>query len=515
MYVADFYTRIIGHYEVPLAHPGRDRQRARIWRIVYRGDDGKQIPAPVPDLSVADVKTLIDCLAKPNIALRMLAADQIADRIGPTASTALQIAVEKPVNADQKVHALWLLHRLNSLDDPLIAAAARDPEAVVRVHAMRILAERPSWIPEQLRRAIGALKDADPLVQRCAADSLAWHPSADNIRPLLDALPKVNPQDTHLNYTIRASLRNQLRAPGMFEKLPAQLSDQDLRTLAAISLAAPKPEAATFLLNYLKTTKRGGDSNQFRHIARYIPDDQLDSSIEVGRSVTGKNIDEQLNFFKALQEGLAQRGKPLTAPAIAWGEDLASQMLQVQSKDPKRVARLQQAAAEIATALKSNKLETPLRNLLQNNSADAGARAAAAKALASMKTATDVLAHLLADPNQPNPFREQLATALSDTKTDAGRMAIADALQSAPQSLQNKFAVTLASTPEGANLLLERITVAKASPRLLLKPSVKERLAAAKIPDLDARIAKLTKGCYPLDQQIQKIIDQRRDAHKS
>jgi len=132
-----------------------------------------------------------------------------------------------------------------------------------------------------------------------------------------------------------------------------------------------------------------------------------------------------------------------------------------------------------------------------------------------MKTATDVLTHLLADPAQPNPFREQLATALSDTKADIGRNAIADALQSAPQSLQNKFAVTLASTPEGANLLLERITAGKASPRLLLEPSVKERLSAAKIPDLDGRIAKLTKGWFPLDQQIQKIIDQRRAAYKS
>ena len=46
LYVADFYNRIIGHYEVPLTHPGRDRDRGRIWRIVYRGTDGKQPPAP-------------------------------------------------------------------------------------------------------------------------------------------------------------------------------------------------------------------------------------------------------------------------------------------------------------------------------------------------------------------------------------------------------------------------------------------------------------------------------------
>src|SRR5438552_8511494 len=35
LYMADFYNHIIGHYEVPLTHPGRDRERGPIRRIVY------------------------------------------------------------------------------------------------------------------------------------------------------------------------------------------------------------------------------------------------------------------------------------------------------------------------------------------------------------------------------------------------------------------------------------------------------------------------------------------------
>ncbi|MGY8676112.1 MAG: DUF7133 domain-containing protein, partial [Verrucomicrobiia bacterium] len=37
LYVADFYNRIIGHYEVARDHPGRDRERGRLWRIVPPG----------------------------------------------------------------------------------------------------------------------------------------------------------------------------------------------------------------------------------------------------------------------------------------------------------------------------------------------------------------------------------------------------------------------------------------------------------------------------------------------
>ncbi|HMI01639.1 MAG TPA: PVC-type heme-binding CxxCH protein, partial [Pedobacter sp.] len=39
LYVADFYNRIIGHYEVPLDHPLRDRQSGRIWKIRYVGTE--------------------------------------------------------------------------------------------------------------------------------------------------------------------------------------------------------------------------------------------------------------------------------------------------------------------------------------------------------------------------------------------------------------------------------------------------------------------------------------------
>jgi putative heme-binding domain-containing protein len=33
LYVADFYNKVIGHYEVPLDHPDRDRTSGRLWRI--------------------------------------------------------------------------------------------------------------------------------------------------------------------------------------------------------------------------------------------------------------------------------------------------------------------------------------------------------------------------------------------------------------------------------------------------------------------------------------------------
>jgi putative heme-binding domain-containing protein len=39
LYIADFYNKIIGHYEVPLDHPDRDRTSGRIWRVRWTGSD--------------------------------------------------------------------------------------------------------------------------------------------------------------------------------------------------------------------------------------------------------------------------------------------------------------------------------------------------------------------------------------------------------------------------------------------------------------------------------------------
>jgi putative membrane-bound dehydrogenase-like protein len=52
LYVADFYNKIIGHYEVPLTHPGRDREKGRIWRIVKEGAKRERTVSPAQRAAV-------------------------------------------------------------------------------------------------------------------------------------------------------------------------------------------------------------------------------------------------------------------------------------------------------------------------------------------------------------------------------------------------------------------------------------------------------------------------------
>src|SRR5207248_3555843 len=144
LYIADFYNRIIGHYEVPLTHPGRDKERGRIWRIVYRGpkDQGKPVP-PRGDWSKASIPELIDDLGHPNLVVRMKATNQLVERGGQDGVMAVQTLM-KPSSRDfQRMHGLWVLERCYALDDATLQTAAKDAAPGVRVHAMRVLAERP------------------------------------------------------------------------------------------------------------------------------------------------------------------------------------------------------------------------------------------------------------------------------------------------------------------------------------------------------------------------------------
>src|SRR5262249_41618393 len=135
LYVADFYNRIIGHYEVPLNHPGRDRTSGRIWRIVYRGPDGKG-PVPEPptksDLTKAPVAELVDHLGHPNITIRTIATNQLALRGGKEGADAVKAIMGPSGSNLQRVHGLWVLERLGALDDGVLTYAAEDDQREIR-----------------------------------------------------------------------------------------------------------------------------------------------------------------------------------------------------------------------------------------------------------------------------------------------------------------------------------------------------------------------------------------------
>jgi len=330
LYIADFYNRIIGHYEVRLDHPGRDREMGRIWRLVYRGTKAKRLAKPV-DLTAEPLGQALAELANPLLARRMTATDYLADDIGQRAAKPLgQAMARADAKPELKAHGAWVLHRLGQLEDATLLRMANDEAELVRVHARRIAAAQKNWGSKIRAMVLAGLRDDSPQVRRAAADAVARRSSAGHIRPLLAALRQVPASDEHLRHALRIALRNNLHAvndPARF----ADLKDHpaDLRELMSVALGVNSPFAGSLLLASLADSGLGpGQLTAYlRHIARNAPPDGLDQLAAVVQKRFPGNLDFQAELLLPINEGILQRGIVPGPGLLGWAGNLTDELL--------------------------------------------------------------------------------------------------------------------------------------------------------------------------------------------
>ncbi len=515
LYVADFYNRIIGHYEVPLTHPGRDRESGRIWRIIYKPEaqaKGSGTPTPRMDWTRATMEELTKDLAHPNLSVRMHAMSQLVQRGGTDGRRAVRdLLSSDKANAWQWIHGLWVLERGGELEDALLAKAAKYTDRGARVHAQRVLSERAKLTPEQHTLALGGLKDSDPNVQRAAADALGRHPSTDNVRPLLDLRHRVPADDTHLLHVVRMALRDQLRSASRWEKLPSLVRDEsDARALADVSLGVPSAEAAAFLMNHLKKYAESGDmlTRSVHHIARHGSEPVTKALLTFIRKQEPENLGQQAALLRELEHGMQERRAPLPEAARAWAVELAGRLLS--SKKDGDI----EAGIKLAGDLRLKDQQPRLAQLAGRRGAPESQRKAALEALANLDSAGNaaVLGGVLADADAPFALREHSANLLARANQPTTQYELLKVLPTAPARLQTIIATGLAAGPAGAEKLLEAVKAGKASARLLQDPAVELRLKATKLPKLAERLAELTAGLPSPQKGMQELVNRRRES---
>lgn len=363
IYVADFYNRIIGHYEVPLNHPGRDHIHGRIWRIVYTGDHAKQHAGATSDAEGAsqflrspklpsDLDGLIAEFGSPNLTRRFLAMNEIEDRFGSKAVPKLlpmangQSTFGNPQERRHKItHALWMLERFGVLPSATLAKAELDQDPIVRTHALRILASQgevdPSHAGDSIARVqreharacaagIKALSDSDALVRRCAAEVLGAWPDAGNIQPLLDTLAMTDAEDTHLVYVLRKAIRDQLNDNAIFAEIARRpLSARDALAIADVAVAVKSEQAGSFLIAHRESFANDEDLSRraLQHAASYAPPSALDKLATSIQADSKSDVDFQLALFRAIRDGFVRRGVELTPTLEDWAGKLALQLL--------------------------------------------------------------------------------------------------------------------------------------------------------------------------------------------
>jgi putative heme-binding domain-containing protein len=331
LYVADFYNAIIGHYEVDLNHPRRDRQRGRIWRIVSRGRDVTgAVPTP-PNLANLPLASLVDKLSDDNLSVRRQAAWQLDARFGEQAVGVLLERIPR-ASPEERVEILWHLFRRSRLSETLAEQFGRDESALVRVHAVKAVGELPNWTSRLAALVRTALTDDDPFVRRAAAEALARHPASDNVRPLLQAWESASAADVQLIHALRIALRNQLRDAAVLAALPELgLQPAERLRLVELALAVPHPTAAWFAFETMRRhdVPAAMIEQGLTHVARHVADERLDLVAAYVQQRFADDVPRQAALFQSLFEGIRRRGQKLTAdsPLGHWGATLAEALL--------------------------------------------------------------------------------------------------------------------------------------------------------------------------------------------
>ena len=529
IYVADFYNSIIGHYEVPLNHPKRDRIRGRIWRITYKGKTNKP-----KNWNTASVKELLAAMDMNNLPVRMFAADQLADRIGQPAVAGLKDIINNKRSSTRKyIHALWVLQRLNALDASLIKKSAAHEDAVVRTHTMRILMEQEKAQAYQ-EVVMTALTDKNPHVQRAATELLVKYPAMNSVKAALAMRRQAQAFDSHLIYTTRLALRNLLRNNQLMKEVAnSQWQKEESTYLADVMVDVPSGESASFLASYMKdnTLPQINLAIIFQHIARYIPEARMNEVVGIAKQNKG-NVEVQYLIFKAIQQGIAQRGGKENEQLMQFGKDLAQALLArypsstatpAATNARREMVAQQKFAIELAGDYKIGSVEPQLSAFLQHKPVVANAASAADQAKESLELKTAALrallkinpsknanlaARILQDESTPLEFRKQVATVLGDFPGRAVNEVLAQVKQ-APPDLQAAIVMALANTPEGKNIVFQQVRSGNIFARTLVEAKVEERMLMSITPKQKAEYESLISTLEPVSKEKEALIANR------
>ncbi len=552
LWIADFYNPIIGHYEVPLTHPSRDRSHGRVWRIVWRGLDGAFTPPTLPNLAALSTSDLVPRLSDSNNVVRSLAvAELFARPDAATTAPALLAAATRlvagtdPTADETAALPLFLtLERLGRTDEALLRRALTRPASDVAIAALRVLTLRtdsqsgmgvPPMIPRPSVTGVPPVPTSTAsaphatsapsstsdfqlqlatlatLAPEFSTPTLAWRLVAQLIArdpqpwttPIILALQaRTTDSDPQLLYALRLALKARVALAPLDELTRLAAEPAAAERLADVAVAVPTPAVAEFLLAFLERTQfaspRAGEFA--RHAVRQLPADRLAAIEPVMRSLAAAPAAQQLAFAEGLASVSRLADRTLPPAVTAWMQRTLVTTLGL--TDPVLARRAADAVRDLTFPEKN----LPLLTLLLDSKNASSLRTSALRALTVDDAAVPALITVLSRPTDGVALRRAAADQLAlPAAGSAGRTALVAALPTAQNDLALGLAMALTRTDEGAAALIDTVTAGRAPAALLRHRYIADALA--KRPDaLRARAAALVKDLPSEDARLDALI---------
>lgn len=325
LYVLDFYNRIIGHYEVPLTHPGRDRTSGRIWRISYTKQQS-EVPAAV-DLTKLSAAELLEVCDHPVIAQRLLALHQLSDVVYLNRAADVQRLWRADLAPRKLIALTWALARNDALDaDKLTVLAAHD-SSEARTHAMRIagfLGKKQQ--DSSISLVSKGISDIDGHVRLAALEAAANFDS----RELMTLIAEKFSEPTDDAFALQAAkiaLRDQL------ERLAPRAGDDwqyagilKTRIIASVAPAVKNEFGGNLAADQFKLAHELHPNDWqvlAEHASRFASDAKRSSLLADIDALVMRHKMPQHTFMQAVARGAQQRGGNVPA---AWIEHLTKLM---------------------------------------------------------------------------------------------------------------------------------------------------------------------------------------------
>jgi putative heme-binding domain-containing protein len=358
LYIADFYNRIIGHYEVDLKHPGRDRFRGRIWRVSWSQADTTGLQGPSgygPDLTAMSTSGLMELIQRGPLPVRRLARDRFLDQDSATTATQIRDALTSDSPALRQF-SLRTLATLQQLKVSELQRLASDPDETVRVHVYRALRELPVSADESasvvslLQRGLG---DESPLVRRATAAAASIHRTEALLGPLLRAWQTTELGDVHLRHALRIALRDHLLQESWLTNFTAGLRTRpDIADTAEICLAVKSPAGAAFVAQHLHVVAAFQPQRlpeYLQYAAAWVAPETADQVVTTIRAQFQNQPERQVELLTSMARGFTQRGEKTPASVRSWALEIVLNQLQMTS--PEDLTALQSLPAVPWTAV--------------------------------------------------------------------------------------------------------------------------------------------------------------------
>ena len=342
LYVADFYNRIIGHYEVPLDHPQRDRTSGRIWQIRYVGESGRPADPTRP--------------AHQGPASGGVVAEQMRE-LAPAFRDDGWIELADPAawaETPPERRIAWIRWAAETSPHSLDGDAAGEGSAGEDSEGEGSEGNRGKRL-EVFREALG---DENPHVRRAAAEALGRVGDDLDVGRLAGFAAAVADGDPVSRQTARIAMRDLLvqadRDSAVWDQIAGRMAGTDRSIapdgkatieadastnrsgedaarvraeLAFVLAAVDRPEVAAGLLDFLERHPGQGDAAKLlRHAVGVVPAEELGRCVAVARRVAGDSLGDQATLIGLLVEG--RESWAVGQPAIRnWGLSLVNEAL--------------------------------------------------------------------------------------------------------------------------------------------------------------------------------------------